>query len=434
MANDRAGRQRTLGAPFTLSGIGVHSGCRTQATVTPAEIGHGIRFLRSDLEGSPAFAASLDNVLDTRRGTTLAPEGDDGPKVGTVEHLLAALYAARIDNALVSVRGPELPIRDGSFLDFADAVSRAGLREQAARAAAPELTEVLAWSGPGGQRYTALPAPDLELAVSIEFDHPLVGRQSGYYRTDREAFRRELAPARTFGFRRDADRLRRDGLVLGASKENSVILGEAGDAEPKLRFHDEMVRHKAGDLMGDLALLGLRLRAKILAHRPGHAGNVAFARELSRALARDSMGPKLDIVEIMKHLPHRYPMLLVDRVTEFEPGKRIVGVKNVSINESFFQGHYPGHPVMPGVLIVEAMAQVGGLLLMDQVEHPEDKVVYFMSLDKVRWRRPVVPGDVLVFELELISFRGRNCRMKGTGFVEGRPVAQAELKARIVDR
>jgi len=212
------------------------------------------------------------------------------------------------------------------------------------------------------------------------------------------------------------------------------VLGDDGVMNDGLRFPDEFVRHKAGDLVGDLALIGGRLDAQIVADRPSHTGNVAFAKALSEHVRRAGRMPVTSIDRIMEFLPHRYPMLLVDRIIDYEPGRRIVGIKNVTINEPFFQGHYPGHPVMPGVLIVESMAQVGGLMLMEAVENPDEKVVYFMSLDGVKWRRPVTPGDTLVFELEMVQFRRGICRMRGKAFVEGVLVAEGDLMARIMDK
>ncbi|MBX6364897.1 MAG: 3-hydroxyacyl-ACP dehydratase FabZ, partial [Gemmatimonadetes bacterium] len=217
--------------------------------------------------------------------------------------------------------------------------------------------------------------------------------------------------------------------------ENAVVLDEEGIVGGgALRYADEFVRHKIGDIVGDLALTGARIQGHIVAERPSHAGNVELAAEIVRAGGLEGQRPIVDIQKIMQYLPHRYPMLLVDRVVEFEPGKRIVGIKNVTINEPFFQGHYPGHPVMPGVLIIEAMAQVGGLLLMEAVDDAEDKVVYFMSLDNVKWRRPVTPGDQIRFELEMLQLRRSVCRMKGAGYVDGQLVAEAEMMAGIVDR
>jgi UDP-3-O-[3-hydroxymyristoyl] N-acetylglucosamine deacetylase/3-hydroxyacyl-[acyl-carrier-protein] dehydratase len=252
---------------------------------------------------------------------------------------------------------------------------------------------------------------------------------------DEAGFRGQIAPARTFGFRADAEALRARGLALGSSLENTVVMDDDGILnEEGLRFPDEFLRHKVGDLAGDLALLGGRVRAHVVAERPSHTGNVELARAIAEHALYNGGHPILDAAKIMQYLPHRFPMLLVDRIVGYEPGKRIVGIKNVTINEPFFQGHYPGHPIMPGVLIIEAMAQVGGLLLMDHVDDPDNKVVYFMSLDSVKWRRPVTPGDQIVFELELLQFRRHVCKMRGVGRVDGQVVAEADLMARVVDR
>jgi UDP-3-O-[3-hydroxymyristoyl] N-acetylglucosamine deacetylase/3-hydroxyacyl-[acyl-carrier-protein] dehydratase len=233
---------------------------------------------------------------------------------------------------------------------------------------------------------------------------------------------------------REAEALRARGLALGATLENAIILDDEGIASGELRFRDEFVRHKIGDVIGDLALLGARLTGHIVADRPSHAGNLELAREIHAAAQRAQARAIVDIEKIMQYLPHRYPMLLVDRIVEFEAGKRIVGIKNVTINEPFFQGHYPGHPVMPGVLIIEAMAQVGGLLLMEALDNVEGKTIYFMSLDNVKWRRPVTPGDQLRFELEMLQLRRHVCRMRGVGYVDGQVAVEAEMMAGIRDR
>jgi UDP-3-O-[3-hydroxymyristoyl] N-acetylglucosamine deacetylase/3-hydroxyacyl-[acyl-carrier-protein] dehydratase len=285
----------------------------------------------------------------------------------------------------------------------------------------------------GGASYVVTSASQLRVSATIEFDHPLIRRQFGSFDVTPDAFARDIAAARTFGFKHEAESLRARGLARGATLDNAVILDDTGLASGELRYSDEFVRHKIGDVVGDLALIGRRVRGHVVANRPSHAGNIELGRQLI-ATQRNSQEPIVDIQRIMQHLPHRYPMLLVDRIVEFEQGKRIVGIKNVTINEPFFQGHFPGHPIMPGVLIIEAMGQVGGLLLMDTVENPEDKVVYFMTMDNVKWRRPVTPGDQIRFELELLSLRRHVCRMRGVGYVDGQVVAEAEMMARIVDR
>jgi len=424
-------RQRTVSRPVTLDGHGLHSGAPASITIAPAAPGTGLRFRRTDLEGSPEVPVALSNVVDTVRGTTL---GRAGVTVSTVEHVLAALVAMRIDNAVLDVTGPEVPIRDGSFADWVSAIQQAGPAEQEAPARVLSLRSPVSVRGPGGQSYVAEAAEGLRISGTIDFDHPVIGRQQGSFLIEEGSFAEELAPARTFGFRAEAEALRARGLALGASLENVVVLDESGVMNDGLRFEDEFLRHKIGDVAGDLALLGARLDAHILTERPSHGGNVELARALMAQDAQTSRSPVMDITRIMEVLPHRYPMLLVDRITSIVEGERIVGIKNVTINEPFFQGHYPGHPIMPGVLIVEAMAQTGGLLLMDKLEGVENKVVYFMTMDEVKFRRPVTPGDTLVFEVEVIQSRRDTVRMSGKALVEGNVAAEAVFMARIVDK
>ncbi|MDH5759110.1 MAG: bifunctional UDP-3-O-[3-hydroxymyristoyl] N-acetylglucosamine deacetylase/3-hydroxyacyl-ACP dehydratase [Gemmatimonadota bacterium] len=423
--------QQTLGKPFSLEGTGVHTGGAAALTVRPAEAGHGIVFRRTDVEGSGDIPATVEHVVDTTLGTTL---GVDGVVVHTVEHLMAALASQGVDNCLVEVHGAEIPIGDGSFLQAVEAIRAAGVVEQDAPARVISLESPFALDGEGGSSYVVAPWDGLKISATIDFDHPAVGRQSASFDLDAGGFDAEIAPARTFGFEADGDALRARGLARGAGLENSIIVGETGVLNGPLRFDDEFVRHKMGDLAGDLALAGGRVRGHVVADRPSHKGNVALVKGLLEHARRSRRAPHLDINRIMDCLPHRYPMLMVDRIVDFEAGKRIVGIKNVSINEPFFEGHYPGHPIMPGVLIVEAMAQVGGLLLMEEMDEPGEKVVYFMSADEVKWRRPVTPGDTLVIEAELLRFRGQTVRMAGKAFVDGKLAAEAEFMARIVDK
>jgi UDP-3-O-[3-hydroxymyristoyl] N-acetylglucosamine deacetylase / 3-hydroxyacyl-[acyl-carrier-protein] dehydratase len=424
-----APKQRTLKGPAELEGAGLHTGEPVRLRCFPAETGTGIRFRRTDLQDAPEVRVSLDNVRDTDLGTTL---GDGHAEVRTVEHLMAAIGAVGLDNALIELSGPEVPILDGSFRPFLQALQEVGLEEQDAPARIWRVSAPVTVDGPNGGRYVCAPADDLRISTTIEFDHPLIRRQFASFPID-DGFGDEIAPARTFGFLRDKEQLQARGLALGATFDNTVVLDDEGVASGELRFPDEFVRHKIGDLVGDLAVLGGRIRGHIVAERPSHAGNLALARAIQASARRGGDGV-VDITKILQYLPHRFPMLLVDRIIDYEVGKRIVGIKNVTINEPFFQGHYPGHPIMPGVLIIEAMAQVGGLLLMDAIDNPENQVVYFMTMDKVKWRRPVTPGDQLVFELDVLQFRRHTCRMKGVGYVDGHVVAEAEFMARIVDR
>jgi UDP-3-O-[3-hydroxymyristoyl] N-acetylglucosamine deacetylase/3-hydroxyacyl-[acyl-carrier-protein] dehydratase len=385
-----------------------------------------------DLPGAPAVPARLSEVAAVERRTAL---GAGAVTIDTVEHLLAAVAAHEIDDLTIELAGPEPPIGDGSVQPYFEALARAGIVEVAGEplvltVAAPfTVTE-------GDASYVVAPARELRLTVAIEWPHPLIGRQAGSYTVTPATFAAELARARTFGFAGEAAALQAKGLIKGASAASAIVLDERGLADGgALRWPDEFVRHKAADILGDLALLGGRVRAHIVATRPSHAGNITLARALARA-ARRSGPPKMDIGRIMDVLPHRYPFLLVDRIVEVEGRERIVGIKNVTINEPFFQGHFPGHPVMPGVLLIEAMAQVGGMLLLSYFEgqNIDDKVVYFMSLDNVKFRRPVVPGDQIRYELEMLSFRGKTCRMKGEGYVDGQLVVEAEMMATVVDR
>lgn len=425
------GAQHTLAGEVGLEGTGLHTGETTCVRFHPAPPGTGLRFRRVDLDGRPEIEAQLDRVVSTDRGTTL---GVDGVRIHTVEHLLAAVGALRLDNLVIEIDGLEVPIGDGSFKPFFDLLSGVGTQSQDAAAAELTVAAPVTASADAGASYVALPADEYRVSATIEFDHPLVRRQFGSFAVTTDEFGREIAPARTFGFVREAEALRARGLARGVTLENAVILDETDVASGELRFRDEFVRHKIGDVVGDLVLLGRRVRGHVVANRPSHAGNLELARGLAAAERKESMIPIVDIQKIMQYLPHRYPMLLVDRVVEFESDKRIVGIKNVTINEPFFQGHFPGHPVMPGVLIIEAMMQVGGLLLMEHVDQADDKDIYVMALDNVKFRRPVTPGDQLRFELEMLQKRRHVCRMRGVGYVDGEIVAQAEMMAGIVNR
>ena len=427
----RRNPQRTVASETVLKGTGVHSGEAATLTVRPADPDTGIRFRRVDLEGEPEVPADLDHVVGTELGTSL---GAGETRVLTVEHVMAALGAYQIDNVILDLAGPEPPIRDGSFREYCELLTDAGIEAQDAPARVLKVNEPLTLQENGGETYVVTAAPDYRIAATIDFEHPAIGRQFGSFDLSGESFTEEIAPARTFGFKADAEELRERGMALGSSLENTVVLDEHGVMNDGLRFPDEFLRHKVGDIVGDLALLGARIRGHVVAERPSHRGNVALARALADSMGRREGRAIVDSSRIMQYLPHRYPFLLVDRVIEFEPEKRIVGIKNVTINEPFFQGHFPGYPIMPGVLIIEAMAQVGGLLLMETVQNPEDYIVLFLSLDNVKWRQPVTPGDQLVFEIEMVQFRRRVCKMRGIGTVDGKVVAEADLLARIEKR
>jgi len=420
--------RRTIAKPVSLEGIGLHLGAACRLVFRPAPSGAGISFRRIDLPGSPSIAALAEHAVLTERRTQL---GEDPVSVHTVEHVLAAVAGCGIDDVEIALDAGEPPIMDGSAAPFVDALQAAGIIEHGGEVEFLTLRRAVKIVD-GDSVYEAAPSPELELRVSIDFPHPLIGAQQACYRVTRETFAKELAPARTFGFVREVEVLRSRGLIQGASLENAIVLDDTQVVSSPLRWPDEFVRHKAMDCVGDLALAGMRVRARVTAVKPSHRGTVLLVRAMKEAIAKETK--VLEIEEIMKILPHRYPFLLVDRILEIEDGKRIVGMKNVTINEPFFQGHFPGHPIMPGVLIIEAMAQVGGMLLMGSVPEPENKVVYFTSLNNVKWRRPVKPGDQLRFELELLQVRGMMCKMSGVAKVDGQVVAEAEMGAVVRDK
>ena len=428
--------RRTVARATTLEGVGLHMGVPCRLTFLPAPSGAGIVFRRADLPGSPLISARVEHAVLTERRTQL---GREPVAVHTVEHVLAAVMARELDDVVIELSGPEPPVMDGSAQPFVDALREGGIAEQAGSVQYLQLQSTVRVCD-GDSVYEAVPASTLELDVTIDFPHPLIGRQRGEYRVTAEAFERELARARTFGFVHEVDGLRAKGLIRGASTQNAVVVGEEGVIENELRWPDEFVRHKAMDCVGDLALAGARVRARVRATRPSHRGTVLLVRALKEAakemrdLTTSESSRIMDVEDIMKVLPHRYPFLLVDRILELEPGKRVVGVKNVTINEPFFEGHFPGHPIMPGVLIIEAMAQVGGMLLLGAVPDPQSKVVYFTSLNNVKWRRPVKPGDQLRFELDMLQVRGMMCKMQGVAKVDGEVVAEAEMGAMVRDR
>jgi len=420
--------RRTIARSTTLEGIGLHLGVKVRLTFHPAPAGQGIVFRRSDLPGAPVIPATIEQAKLTERRTQI---GDDPVSVHTVEHVLAAVMGADLQDLTIELDGPEPPIMDGSAAPFLEALTGTGATDQ------PGTAKVLALKGPvrlvdGDSSYEAWPSSRLELDVTIDFPHPLIGRQQGRYCVSPSVFAADLAPARTFGFTREVEALRAAGLIKGATTANAVVLDETGIVDATLRWPDEFLRHKAMDVVGDLALAGAKVQAKIITKKPSHRGTVQLVRAMISSHARETT--VIGIEEIMKVLAHRYPFLLVDRILEVEEGKRIVGIKNVTINEPFFQGHFPGLPVMPGVLIIEAMAQVGGVLLMRGFPDRESKVVYFTSLNNVKWRKPVKPGDQLRFELELMQVRGTLAKMSGVARVDGEVVCEAEMGAMVRDR
>ncbi len=444
-------KQRTIVRPVSCSGIGLHTGENAKITFKPAPENTGIVFERVDIKSHPRIPAIIDYVDSVLRGTTI---GKDGIRIHTVEHLLAALAGTGIDNVIIEMEGREIPACDGSSNVFVKAIEEAGIKKQKAERKEAVLTKPFSYEE-NGVHFLVLPSDNLKISFHIEYQNPLVGCQFESIDINAENFRKLIAEARTFAFLDEVEELKKSGLIKGGSLENAVVFDETKilNAGP-LRSNKEPVRHKILDLLGDIQLLGMPVRAHIISFKSGHPSNINLVRKIREhlesqgGLIAPEAAPKqrkegletaqqqivMGINQIMEKMPHRYPFLMVDRILEFEAEKRVVGIKNVSINEHFFHGHFPGHPIMPGVLIVEAMGQTGGLLLMNSVPEPENKVVYFMSLDKIKFRKPVFPGDQLRMVLEMIKFRHNICKMKGCGYVGEDLVAEAEMTAMVVDR
>lgn len=434
-------QQRTLKAEAVYEGVGIHTGETARLRFIPAEPNAGIRFrVRQDGEWVeiPAHVDSAPQDAPFERSTKLIV---DGASVTTVEHVLATLYGLSVDNCVLELDGPEPPEpADGSCKSFVDAILAQGIIEQGVPATEYEVTRPVQWSREG-TGITAIPYDGFRVSFTIQYDNSVIGTQYASFDIDPETFATEIAPARTFALRREVDHLRGQGLIKGGTLSNALVVDETEilNDEP-LRFPDEFVRHKILDLIGDLSLLGMPIKGHVISLKSGHQSNVQFVRkvaalEAGRNRIYQPKKPKYwDISAVMDILPHRYPFLLVDRILEVVPGKSVRGLKNVTINEPFFQGHFPGHPIMPGVLLIEAMAQCGGFLVMSHLELPETKLVYFSSIDKARFRKPVLPGDQVIFEAELLKFRKNTCKMSAVARVDGQVVCESEMLAAIVDR
>ncbi len=460
-------KQRTISQPATISGIGLHTGHPCTLTFRPAPADNGVHFIRTDLPDSPRIKADIDNVVDIARGTTLA-EGD--AKVFTVEHVLAALAGLEIDNIDVELSDNEPPVMDGSSAPFVEILLKAGVEDQDADKRFVEIVEPLSYSEP--ERAVDLvvtPSTDMRITFLVDYNNPALGTQYTTLVSLEDEFVEEFAPARTFCFLSEVEYLRGEGLIKGGSLDNAVVISDAKDGQDEveriraalgiedeilvgktgiindvpLRFPNEPVRHKALDLLGDLYLVGAPIKGHILAARSGHKANVALARQIRELQKKQQMREKsknrsgnafVDINGLLDIMPHRYPFLLIDRIIDVIPDKHVTALKNVTINEPFFQGHFPGHPIMPGVLILESLAQAGGVLLLNAVDKPQDKVVYFMSLNNVKFRKPVLPGDQLRLELEMHSFRRSTCKMSGEAYVDDKVVASADFMAMVMDR
>jgi len=437
-------RQRTIARKVTMAGVGLHTGDPVKMVFRPAPVNTGVRFVRVDLDRPVEIIADVTNTVPEDGSVRRTILEKEKVRISTVEHVLATAAGLGIDNLLIEMDAEEPAEPDGSALPYAKLLSEAGFEEQDAERFYLRIDRPIALKE-NGIELVVLPHDGLRVSFTIQYENPLIGTQHANIEIDEETFAREIAPARTFALQNEVDSLREMGLIKGGSYDNAIVVEENKvESKHPLRFSDEFVRHKILDLLGDIFLVGMPLKAHIMAHKSGHSANVKLAR-LLRKYAEEKHGPTLklrhealsalnvDIRCIMNIMPHRYPFLLVDRILELTE-KRVVGIKNVTINEPFFVGHFPGHPIMPAVLIIEAMAQVGGILLLSSVDNPQEKLVYFMGIDNAKFRKPVTPGDTLRFELELVKLKTRTCKMKGQAFVGDDLVAGADLLSMIVDR
>lgn len=460
-------KQKTISEPIQVSGVGLHTGKEVNLTIRPAETGTGYKFVRTDIEGSPVISADVNKVVSTNRGTKIK-QGD--VSVSTVEHVLSALRAIGVDNAILEIDGPEMPIMDGSARHFAEAIIKTGLVEQ------DKEREYLIIEKPvefkdeeTGSEYLALPSDHFEVTTMIDFNSQVLGQQYAHlYNLD--DYPEKIAPCRTFVFLHELEMLINQNLIKGGDLDNAVVivdrvmqpeeLKKLAESLGKpsvevveegvlnttdLRFKNEPARHKLLDVIGDLALVGRPIKGRIVATKPGHTSNVRFGYKLKKILREQQrlkgkpkydpdMIPVKDINEITAMLPHRFPFLLIDKVIELSD-EHVVGVKNVTNNEYFFPGHFPGNPIFPGVLQIEALAQTGGILALSTVSDPENWDTYFLKIEKAKFKHKVVPGDTLILKMELVTpIRRGICHMYGTAYVGNRIVSEGELIAQIVRR
>ena len=461
--------QRTIKKPVSISGVGLHTGNTSTLTFKPAPENYGIRFKRTDIENCPEILADIEHVIDISRGTTI---GQNGNVIHTVEHVLAAVAGLEIDNILVELSNNEPPVIDGSSLPFAEILLNSGFEGLHSPKDYIIVENTIAYHNEERKvDIIVVPSDQFRITFMVDYQNPALGTQYTSLYSLEDEFVAEFAPSRTFCFLHEVEMLKEQGLIKGGNVDNAiviidrkidesefdrlkklfkipdtVVLGENGILDGKeLRFYNEPVRHKALDLIGDLALLGVPLIGHIVAARSGHAANVELVKVLRKEFEKKKITSKyqqqatgkgvvLDINAIQQILPHRYPFLLVDKIIDLVPKEHVVGIKNVTANEPFFIGHFPGRPIMPGVLIIEAMAQVGGILLLDAEADPSDKLVFFTGIDNVKFRKPVLPGDQLRFELDMLRYRRSICKMAGKAFVGNELVCEAELSAAVVNR
>lgn len=459
-----ADKQRTIQQSVSVTGKGLHTGVEVEVIICPAEVNTGYVFQRVDLEGQPKVEALADNVTDTSRGTTIVQKG---VKIHTVEHVLASLSGMGIDNALIKVNGPEMPIMDGSSSVFVNEIAKVGTVEQGAERNYFIIREKTVYRDEKNNiEIVAYPDDGFSIDVMIDYNSRVLGHQYAKL-THIEEFEKEVAPCRTFVFFHELEVLLKNNLIKGGDLQNAIVIMEREVPQIELdriadifnkphvqvrpsgflnhldlHFTNEPARHKLLDMVGDLSLLGLRIKGKITAIRPGHHANTEFAKMLRKQYKKELLRPTppaydpnqiplMNILQIQKILPHRPPFLLIDKILYMD-GTSVIGMKNVTMNEGFFVGHFPNEPVMPGVLQIEAMAQVGGILVLNSVPDPENYLTYFLKIDQVRFKKKVVPGDTLLFKLELIEpIRRGIANMRGLAFVGDQVVMEGVMMAQI---
>lgn len=463
MVNKTEVKQKTIKKSVTLKGVGLHTGENVTMKFVPADVNHGFSFRRIDLEGEPVIEADANYVVNTQRGTNLEK---NGVKIQTSEHVLAALIGLDIDNVMIELDAPEPPIMDGSSKYFVEALVEAGIEEQDAKRDIYVVKDVITYRDEAsGSEITVIPSDSYQITTMVDFGTKVLGTQNATLENISD-FSEEIANARTFSFLHELEMLLEHGLIKGGDLNNAIVYVDKEISDPTMKklekafnkkklsvkpngildnltLHqpNEAARHKLLDVIGDLALIGTRIHGKVIATKPGHFVNTQFAKKLHKIIKQERRNyvpevdlhapPVKDINQIMEMLPHRPPFLLVDKILELSD-QHVIGMKNVTMNEPFFVGHFPGAPVMPGVLQIEAMAQTGGILVLSTVPDPENYLTYLLKIDNVRYKHQVVPGDTLIFKLDLISpIRRGICEMQAHAYANGRLVSQAEIMAQI---